>query len=295
MAEIGVVINCDTRPGFMDNHAYCGMATGGGGRSVDFMIDNVMNKVKFFKGHDVEVTLYVDLHQDLNPFYMSKLHAMQRTGQIHNLILARNSHQFMGKELRQWHDTMYLNALMLSRAEYVAHFDGDTSAFRQDDCRCIEEWIEMIESGNYKIVSYPTFFSPNEGDIPGNNALPAPPGGFDYLWASTRFFFCRRDFIDYNAIVNFFDDDVWFRAHAGRPHRYPNVTEQILGFLAGPGQVCYPPKDLSKYMIFSWHDYYAGTIGNLNGLPYEDVRDYIVNECGGINGPCDVAQKEPMI
>uniref|UniRef100_A0A6H1Z9G2 Glycosyltransferase n=1 Tax=viral metagenome TaxID=1070528 RepID=A0A6H1Z9G2_9ZZZZ len=291
---IGVVINVDTRPGYLDEHAYCGGLTGGGGRSIDFMTDNVVNKIKFFNGYDIELTLYVDLHEMLTPFLRDKLYEMQQQGLIQNLIFAKNSHYFMGKVLRQWHDSLYLNALILSRGKYVAHFDGDTSAFRKEDCHVIKEWIEMIESGKYKMISYPTIYSPNEGNIPGINALPPSQGGFDYLWASTRFFFCRRDFIDYNAIIELFNDNTWIKRHNGRPHRYPNVTEQILGFLAGPGQVCYPPKKLLDYMMFSWHDYYLGTIGKLNELPYPEVHDYIMKECGGINGACDVCQHEPM-
>ncbi len=258
------------------------------------MTDNILNKINFFKGYNIETTLYVDIHEPLTPYLKDWLLDMQDTGLIQNLILAKNSHDFAGRNIRQWQDILYLHALIMSRAEYIAHFDGDTSAFKKEDCQVVEEWIKMIETGQYKIISYPTFFSPNEGDIPGQNALPAPPGCPDYLWASTRFFFCRRDLIDYNGIIELLDDNVWIKKHQGKPHRYPNVMEQILGFLAGPEQVCYPPKILSNYMIFSWHDYYAGTLKKLNEMPYEEVHQYIINKCGGINGACDVCQNAPM-
>jgi len=291
MNPIGIVINADTRPGYLDRDAYCGMATGGGCRSADFLVDNVLNKIKFFRGYPVEVTLYIDVHEPIAPDIMLVLNEMVSTGEIHNLVLNKNTRIFMGQPLRQWHDTMYLNALMLSRGEYIAHFDADTSVWRRDDCKIIDQWIELIESGKYKIVSYPTVHSPNEGDVPGQNALPAPPGGFDYLWASTRFFFCRRDFIDFARIAECFDDSRWIKMHQGRPHRYPNVMEQILGFLAGPGQVCYSPKELEKFMIFSWHKYRAGTIRDLNNMSYEDAHKFVMEACGGINGACDVCME----
>ena len=87
---------------------------------------------------------------------------------------------------------------------------------------------------------------------------------------------------------------VWNEAHQGRRPRYPNVMEQILGFLAGPGGVCYAPKDIENNMIFCWHNYFKGTIPALNLKSYSEVYDYVVNECGGVNPPCDVNQKAPM-
>jgi len=294
MTGIGIVINADTRPGYLDEKAYCGMATGGGCRSVDFLTDNVRNKISFFRGYDIEVTLYVDIHEPISSSLMAELHSMQDSGEIHNLILNRTSGNFMGKPLRQWHDTMYLNAMMLSRAKYMAHFDGDGGAYRRDDCDIIEQWIRMIESGEYKFISYPSAHSPNEGGIPGQNAIPpGEEGGFDYLWASTRFFFCRRDIIDYNEIARCFDDHYWISKHEDRPHRYPNVMEQILGFLAGPGQVCYSPKNNEQYMIFSWHEYYRGAIKKLALKNYDEIYSFIMNDCGGINGACDVCMR-PM-
>jgi hypothetical protein len=292
MSDIGIVINVDTRPGFQEDYVYCGMptATGVGGacgaRSIDFITHNVYNKIQFFRGHDIEVTLYVDLHENLPNELARELNQMLCRGEIHNLIYAKHTKQFKGKYLRQWQDSLYLNACMMSRSKYLVHFDADTSCYRKDDCAIIDKWIELLEQ--YKYISYPTYFSPNEGDVPGTNALPAPEGGFDYLWASTRFFMCKRETLDYNRIVELFDDHVWKEAHGKRPMRYPNVFEQIIGFLAGPGQVCYSPKDIENFMVFCWHHYNVGTIPRLNKLPYNEVLNYIVNERGGIQGACDI-------
>ena len=292
MHDIGIVINVDTRPGFMDDYVYCGMptATGVGGacgaRSVDFITYNIWNKIQFFRGHDIEVTIYVDLHENLPDGLVTELNQMLHKNEIHNLILARHTKQFMGKYIRQWQDTLYLNACMMVRAKYLVHFDADTSCYRRDNSDIIDQWLKLLEQ--YKYISYPTYFSPNEGDIPGVNALPAPAGGFDYLWASTRFFMCKRETLDYIKIIECFDDAVWKQKHGDRPMRYPNVFEQIIGFLAGPGQVCYSPKDMGNFMIFCWHHYNVGTIPRLNQLPYDEVLNYIVNERGGIQGACDI-------
>jgi len=189
----------------------------------------------------------------------------------------------MGKSIRQWHDTMYLNAMMLSRGKYIVHFDADSAAFRRDDSDIIDRMINWIESGQYDFVSYPSVHSPMEGP---EQCLEGDP---EYLWASSRFFFCKRDFLNYDEFVRCLDDNYWIKRHEGKPHRYPNVTEQILGHLAGKNRVLYPPKNNEDAMIFCWHNYYTGIAGKLNEMSFDQVHDYVINQCGGINGPCDVA------
>ena len=283
MVDIGVVINLDTRPGYTDKTAYCGMYGGGGCRSVDFFTDNVLNKIRFFRGYKIEVTLYVHMVEDITDEVWESLKKMMDDGLVHNLAFNRDTRVFMGGPIRQFHDTMYLNAMMLSRAKYIAHFDADSAAYRRDECDIIDQIINWVESGQYDIVSYPTVHSPMEGP---NQCLPGDP---EYLWASTRFFFCKREFLNYNEFVKFFDDAYWIERHEGKPHRYPNVTEQILGFMAGPERVFYPPKNLDDFMIFCWHRYNKGTIGILNELSYDEVYDFVINQCGGIGGACDVS------
>lgn len=282
MSKIGIVINVDTRKGYTDEKAFCGMAGGGGCRSVDFITHNVINKIKFFRNYDCEVTLYLHRREALSSELISTINSMIDAGMIHNFVINSHTQYFMGRPIRQWHDTMYLNALMLSRAEYIAHFDADTAAYKREGCNIIERMIDWVWSGQYRIISYPSFYSPNEG--PDQLKLGDP----EYLWASTRFFFCRRDWLDYNEISKCFNDVYWVKRHEGKPHRYPNVMEQILGFLAGPGKVLYPPKDLESFMIFCWHTYQRGIIEKLNDMSYDEVYDFVMNKCGGIGGACDV-------
>lgn len=280
--EIGVVINVDTRQGYLNKRVCCGMYGSGGARSIDFMTDNVLNKIEFFRGYDIEVTVYLHRVELVDMSLILQFNNMIDLGQIHNFVINSSTRTFMGKPIRQWHDTMYLNAIMLSRGKYIAHFDGDTSAYRRDDSDFIDRLIDWVDSDKYDIVSYPTYHSPNEGPDQ------LKPGDPDYLWASTRFFFCKREWFDYNKFVKHFDDNHWKQEHQGKPYRYPNVTEQILGFLAGPGRVLYPPKDLNQVMIFCWHTYLRGIIGKLNDMDFEDVYNFIHDKCGGIGGACDV-------
>lgn len=280
---IGIVINADTRLGWDRDSSKCEM--GMGCRSADFMLDGVLNKINFFRGYDVDVTVYVDVHCELDHDTYSKLLNMFFNRKIHNLVLNRHMNRFMGQPIRQLQCTMYLNAFMMSRGYYIAHFDADAGAFRRDDCDIIERWMDWIDSGKYKYISYACDDSPN----------PCQPDGYEYYWPSTRFFFCRRDQINFEQIRYCFNDAIWVEAHGGNKHRYPNCMEQILGFLAGPEKIYYPPKEFNQYMIFTWHTYYNGTARILDAMPYDKVHDHIMNECGGICGPCDVHAVESLV
>ena len=290
---IGVVVNCDTRPGYLDNETYCGKIGGmsaNGARSSDFIVSNVLNKRRFFRGYDIELTLYIDLHTAITPDVWGSLQTMVGNGAIDNLVIAKHSDIYKGRKIRQWQDINYLNALTMSKSKYIAHFDADTSAYRRDDCNIINRFKKIIDSGEYKYISYPSFHSPNEGDVPGENAYPTEGQSDkpDYLWASTRFFFCNSESIKYDEFIKLLDDKYWIAQHNGKPHRYPNVTEQILGFTAGANKVMFAPKELEEYMIFCWHTYHKGTIERLRHLNYEEVYKYVMETCGGIGGACDV-------
>ena len=295
MKEIGVVINADTRPGYLDAETYCSKIGGmgaNGARSVDFMVANVVNKIQFFRGYDIEVTLYIDFHTALNKQVVDIFGKFLNEGYVDNLIIAKHTDTFKGKKIRQWQDINYLHALTMSKSKYLVHFDADASAYRRDDCDIIERFKNWVDSGEYTYISYPTAFSPNEGDVPGENAYPNPgqEDRPDYLWASTRFFFTKREFLNYNKFVDLLDDNYWKEAHDGKVYRYPNVTEQILGFMAGSGGVMYAPKNVQEYMIFCWHTYHQGTIDKLAPLDYDSVLKY-VEETGGVCPPCDVNEK----
>lgn len=272
---ISIVINGDTRPGYLDRFSKCG--SGRGCRSVDFMTTSIENKIKFFGGYDVEVTLYIDVHEPLDDQLMARIQKMFNDKKIHNLCLNHNTRLFRGQPIRQWHDIMYLNALMLARGEYVAHFDADAGAFRRPGCDIVDRFINWVDT-DYDYVSYPTKWSPRENET----------DEFDYQWASTRFFFCRRETLNYNEILRCFGDQDGYikKTYGDKPHRV-NQMENTLGLIAGPGKIIFPPVEHDQYMIFTWHTYYTGTVAKLDQMPYDFVYDHMMNECGGICPPCD--------
>lgn len=104
-------------------------------------------------------------------------------------------------------------------------------------------------------------------------------------WASTRFFFCRRGSLNLPELEKCIFDESY---RAGKYGHAP-ALEHVLGGMAGLGGVHYPMANWDQYMIFSWSRYHRELLHKLNGLPYEKVRDYIL-DCG-IHGPNDVISK----
>jgi hypothetical protein len=76
--RISLVINCDTRAGFLNNESSAEKMFEGC-RSVDFLIEGVRNKIKFFEGFDKEVIVFVDEHEIIPQDVMNELRFMVDT------------------------------------------------------------------------------------------------------------------------------------------------------------------------------------------------------------------------
>lgn len=279
MSEIGITINLDSRPGFMEEKSTIGKSQQGT-RSLDYFTDGVLNKIKFFDGYDKEVTVFIDVHEPLPEATERKLLAMQREGMINNLIFNKHTETYLGTYYPKWNDLNFLNAMILSRGRYLVHFDGDMAAFINSRS-VIGEWLEWLKSGRYDFISYPSVHSP----------LPTIDSNFDYTWTSTRMFICKRDIIDYTELVKCLSDsDYLYSKYGDRKRRCPWL-EHILSLTNGPAKVFYPPVQPDRYFIFSWSTYKSGVLGKLNNVPFSEVQKYI-RRCGGISYPCDVGARE---
>jgi len=170
-----------------------------------------------------------------------------------------------------------LNDLILSKGKYLAHFDQDMAAFINDR-NVINEWIEWLDSGKCDYICYPSRYAPD----------PCLDPDFDeYFWASSRFFFCKRDILDYTEIDKCLRDMDYLYGNYGDKKRKCPWLEHVMGMMAGKGRVVYPPVAIDRYMIFSWNKYHTGTLAKLNQMPYSEVVSY-VERSGGIQYPCDV-------
>ena len=259
---ISLVINVDTRP---EKDSQGRMLDGV--RSRDFLTDGVINKKNFFRDSVIETIVYVDEHED---------HDLQIPG---DTVVFSKHREYFGTEhyFPKFNDMNFLQALMLARGEYIVHFDGDMAAFRQPNAPVIKEWLDLLKARVYDYICYPSWWSPV--------AVTDPT--FDYAWASTRFFICRRETLDYTEIVKCLQSDEYLYGKYGDRQRRCPWLEHVLGLIAGQGKVWYPPMDFNRYMIFSWSKYINGTLARLNGGSYEDALAY-VKQAGGITYPCDV-------
>lgn len=279
MKRISLVINVDTREGW-DAKESVQTKMFNGTRSSDFIFDGVENKIKAFtlEGYELETTLFIDIHNPLPDDAMCKLNAWVAFGKLSNLVLNRNKKYYDKSDyFPKFNDLNYLNALAMSRGEYVIHLDGDMNAFINDKT-IINEWIALIDSGKYDYICYPSRHSP--GPI-------VDPDFPDYWWASTRFFICKKSALDYSEILRCLRDSEYLYGKYGDKKRRCPWIEHVLGIIAGKDKVYYPPVDYNRCLIFSWSRYTQGTINQLNNSPYISVVHFVSSH-GGINYPCDV-------
>lgn len=272
---ISVVINADTRIGVHNTSSTVGDFGEGslqGVRSLDLLTEGVKNKMNFFRGYETQCILYVDVHEQLS---------VALRAEIINLVesYGNNSQAIFKAHDRvrdRWNDRLYLEALKLAEGEYVAHFDQDTNAFCDEEYDIVIQYIFWLNEDKYKFVCQPTNLTKEEHKM---------------YFASTRFFVCKKEMLDFDEIERCFDYDYLFKKY-GVIEEMPNpcCLEHILGYIAGKGNVLYPQREDDNYIIFSWVRYFSGTLKKLNERNYEEAKKYIINL--GVHGPNDVLDKQ---
>ncbi len=273
---ISIVINADSRPG-SDDSVSDQSVMNKGTRSFDYLWDGILNKMKFFGDYEHEIILYVDRHIEIP----TELFEKWKT--IGNLTICISKHReffddnhYFGK----WNDLNILRALYLARGKYIAHFDQDVNAFRRDESKVIDNMKFLVDSKACDYVSYPSRYSPDPIFNRNNE--------WDYFWASSRFFFCKRSTIDFTEIEKCMRSDEYLYGKYGEKNKRCSWLEHVQGIIAGPGKVFYPPMDIDNYAIFSGSSYKKGTIQKLNEMSYNDVRQFLIDR-GGIQYPCDLS------
>lgn len=267
---LSVVINADTRKGFMEESTQQdGMFSGC--RSIDFLTDGIYNKIKFLEGFDKEIILFLDQHEELPEETLNYLRKL-----VDTLIIRKHNKTFQGVEnFAGFNDLNYINALSMARGKYIFHFDQDCAAFTSST-EPIHELIKLLDTYDY--ISYPS----------ANSPLPVEDKSFDHVWASTRFFACKRETIDISEIMKCqLDYDYCFSKYPA--NRKCHWLEHILGLTAkynGKG-VYYPPIEYDKWLLFCWENYNKWTLRRLNEQPYNEVKDWVL-KCGGIRYPNNV-------
>lgn len=259
MPLISAIINVDTRP-------ECESQTGlfNGAVSRDFLTDTIYNVKKFLEGFDTEIIVFCDEHEPIDETTLKYLRSITDC-----LVIRKHTHE------EGFNNYNYLQALMMARGTYIFHFDQDCVGFTSSK-EPVNGLISLLDKYDY--VSYPSLWSPNAVDDPN----------YDYLWCSTRFYCCKRKTLDFTEIDKCLQDyDYMFTQYpASRKHHW---LEHILGLIAkykGNG-VYYPKIEYDKWVLFTWERYHKWTLRRLNELPYNEVKDWVLQR-GGIQYPNNV-------
>lgn len=254
MPLISLVINLDSRAGFRNDTTEEGSMFNGC-KSEDFFIDGVLNKQKFFEGYDTETIVYIDKHEDIPEHIVLKLQEIADT-----VVIRKHT------EEKSFNDWNYIRALKMANGDYVAHFDQDCAAFR-DSTSVIED--SLLVADRIPFVSYPSEHCPH----------PVEDESFqNKFWASTRYFLCRRERLNFPEIEKcLLDYDYWIKTY--QPARACHWLEHIISSLHN-FDVYYPPMDLDRYAIFCWDNYRKGLLKELNNMTYEQVKEFIIKNNG---------------
>jgi hypothetical protein len=260
---ISVIINADTRQGYLADKSTVGDFGPGsleGVRSVDFLLDGIENKMRFFDGYDKRCVLYIDQHEIMSDELFAKVSNLVNSYGNDSILVVKPHDRVKYK----WNDRIYIEAFKYTKPGYTVHVDTDCSLYKRDDCNIVEQYFKWLDEG-YKYVCQPW------------DRL-----GDDMYWASTRFFICKTETLDQPLI----EKSVFINPLMGK---HNPCYEHTIGILAGEGNVLYPPRDDDNYMIFCWARYFSGLIKHLNNKPYNEVKDYIL-DCG-LFGTHDVIAK----
>lgn len=254
--KISLCINCDTRPQ-RDNQdgLFAGVVNS------DFLTDGIRNKQLFFNGFDIETIVFIDEHLRVPSGTLKYLYSICDT-----VVVRKHTNE------EKFNDNNYIAALALCRGDIICHVDQDTNCFTSSPLY-VHTLINSLE--NFDYISYCSQWSPN----------PVVDHNYDYWWVSTRFFMCKRETLDFTEIKKCLVDSDYLYSKYPASVRNP-WTEHILGLTAkynGKG-VFYPPHEIDAYTIFTWENYEQWTLRRLNELPYEEVKNWVI-EKGGIFYP----------
>lgn len=255
---ISLCINCDTRPerNNLSGDSLTGVV------NEDFLTDGIFNKIRFLYGFEFEVIVFIDEHLPIPEKSLDYIRS------ICDCVVIRKHTQE-----DKFNDYNFLASMYLGRGDYIMHVDQDTSMFARDK-EYLQELINLLET--YKFVSYPSYWSPRavHDDSFGKRT-----------WASTRFFICKRETLQFDTLIHCLKDADWAYATFGDSPRRCNWLEHFLS-LANNDSVFYPPIEPQKGIIFSWGRYEKWTLRRLNEYSYDEIIKFL--EAHPIQYPNDV-------
>ncbi len=279
--RISLVITADTRPG-MDAEQFTVGDDGGQGslhgvRHLDLLSHGVLQKVRFFRGFDIELIVCIDVHlpvpDEVRAFIMDIPKENKFVSRVRILEgTADKSHP-------RWFDKIQLDALRHADGQYIAKFDQDANAMTGFPCDVVDDLLQVLDRKEANFVC-------QQSDL--------HPSVHGMWWASTRFFMCRREILDFPALERAAEKPTTiFEKYAWAGAQHLPCMEHVLGVMGSINGKCgvfYPPLQAHRWIVWSWARYCKGVLEKLNAMPYAEAADIIVNKWG-LCGPADcVAQ-----
>ena len=261
---LSCIINLDTRPQrlAMEQH-------NAGVTCSDLLVANVVNKRRFFDGFDAEFIAYIDVHEPVPEDVLRELNRL-----CDCVVLRKHSKKYRGADpFNGFNDVNYIQSLNQARGEIVAHFDMDSVAFARDKSAA-EEWLVHLDT--HRFVSYCSPCSPRPVDDPSFGK---------HSWVSTRCFATKREYLKLDELEAAIREPKTAYEKYGYPPRQLGWTEHLIS-LMNDESVIYPPRCDDRLLMFCWSAYHRGVMEKLDGMSFDDVRDY-VRRCGEIQYPND--------
>jgi hypothetical protein len=247
---LSLIITADTRKGFNNESISVGEFENGqpnGTRSVDFLLEGVLQKINFFRGYDIQVVLFIDQHEQIpDRLFMQICNIVHACGNNSKVICKPHD-----RTQYRWNDKIYIEALKLAEGDYVVKFDADCNAYRSNECDIVDAYMDLLDEG-YKYICQPKHPEQKE----------------KWGFASTQFFVCKRETLDLPLIEQ--------SLYTPLKGKHNPCLEFTLAILAGEDNVLYPPRDNDSYMIFCWWKYESGLLKKLNEMLYPEVKEFIL-------------------
>jgi hypothetical protein len=261
---LSCIINLDTRPQRTTMEAHNMGVT-----CSDLLVGNVVNKRRFFDGFDAEFIAYIDVHEPVPEDALRELNRL-----CDCVVLRKHSKKYRGADpFNGFNDVNYIQSLNQARGEIVAHFDMDSVAFARDKS-ATEEWLAHLDT--HRFVSYCSPCSPRPVDDPSFGK---------HSWVSTRCFATEREYLKLDELEAAIREPKTAYEKYGYPPRQLGWTEHLIS-LMNEESVIYPPRCDDRLLMFCWSAYHRGVMEKLNGMSFDEVRDY-VRRCGEIQYPND--------
>jgi hypothetical protein len=106
------------------------------------------------------------------------------------------------------------------------------------------------------------------------------------MWASTRFFLCKKEVLQHDETIKCLTDSGYLYDKYPASRKCP-WYEHVISLINGGNYVFYPPINYNRCMIFSWNRYKTGTIRRLQESGYEGAKAFVLSK-GGISYPNDL-------